>query len=399
MLIAKTAGKVFMMQKGMFGLLRRAVFLCVALFMVLPGRSFAEATENAVDLSGGKSCSLAEMNTLTPVMQKETDTKMNVAGLARLPVLLYVCEAFDKGILTEKTVITVSEEAAAVPGPTAFVRPFEKIEAGVLLKAAVMILAGDAITALAETAAGTGEAAAAAVNERLGRLGILQQFNSICEANGLFSADELLILGKELAQSKTFCSLSTVFLDEIIHENGNRTELVNQNRLLKNVSGCFGIATGSSEEAGYCGIFGVKRGGGAYLCVTLGAENANSRFETAREMIEYAFAAYRTTKITSAGEIVSEGIPVQGGIREKTDLVSHKDAVILEKVGETYERKLRIPETLQAPLFKDVSVGSIFIANSAGEKVMEIPIYPAETVEAAAVFDYVRKIMVRWVHG
>lgn len=46
-------------------------------------------------------------------------------------------------------------------------------------------------------------------------------------------------LGAALAASKTYREYSGLYLDELIHENGSRTELVNQNRLIKSLDGCF----------------------------------------------------------------------------------------------------------------------------------------------------------------
>ena len=37
------------------------------------------------------------------------------------------------------------------------------------------------------------------------------------------SANDLLKLGAALAESETFCAYSAVYMDEIVHEKGNRT--------------------------------------------------------------------------------------------------------------------------------------------------------------------------------
>ena len=60
--------------------------------------AFAEPENAAVNLSRAKSAAVAEASSLSIVLAKEADTKLDVAGLARLPVLLYVCESIDAGI-------------------------------------------------------------------------------------------------------------------------------------------------------------------------------------------------------------------------------------------------------------------------------------------------------------
>ncbi len=387
------------MTKIKFSLLRKAALALASFIAFTQGNVLAETVEHVPDLSGIRVCAAAELNTLTTVIEKDADIKMNVAGLARLPVLLYVCEAFDCGILTEETEVTVSEEAAAVSGPTAFLRPFERIKAGALLKASVMILAGDAITALAESAGGTPERAALAVNDRMEQLGLSQRVGAVADSTLMFSAKDLLILGKALAESPSFCGMSGAYLDEIMHENGERTELVNQNRLLRTVSGCFGLATGSSAEAGYCGLFGVKRGETAYLCVVIGTKNAEERHSAAKGIIEHAFAEYRSKVFVRKGEVIVNEHPVQGGTQENVNLIALEDAAVLEKHGEEHTRQLNIPEWIAAPVSKTESVGTLDILNEKGEKVLEIMLYPAESVEKAVLSDHVQKIMRHWVHG
>lgn len=387
------------MRKRKITLLRSAALVLSGIIVFMQGSSLATTEGNEPYFSGLKACAAAELHTLTVVTESEADMKLNVAGLARLPALLFVCEAFDAGKLTNDTEVAVSEKAAAVPGPTAFVRPNERIKAGALLKAAVMILAGDAITALAETAAGTPEAAAAAINDRLEQLGLTQRLSSLEDNTGSFSAKDLLILGKALANSSSFCELSGTFIDEIEHDNGEKTELVNQNRLLKTVSGCFGIATGSSGEAGYCGIFGVKRGDSAYLCVVIGASSAEERHSTAKALVEHAFAEYKSKVIVSAGDVVVKDHPISGGTQEKVDLIALEDAVILEKQGEVYSERLDIQETVRAPLVKTEAVGTLSVLNGKGEHVLRIRLFPAENVGKAVFFDRVQKIMRYWVHG
>ena len=191
--------------------------------------AFAEPENAAVNLSRAKSAAVAEASSLSIVLAKEADTKLDVAGLARLPVLLYVCESIDAGIFAPTATVTISEAAAAVRGPTAFVEPYERISAEALLKAAVMILAGDAIQALAEACAGTSGAALAAVNARLSSLSIEAECMSLSGEGTRLSANDLLKLGGALAKSETFCAYSANYMDEIVHEKGNRTELVNPN--------------------------------------------------------------------------------------------------------------------------------------------------------------------------
>lgn len=376
-----------------------ALLLVTILCVFCIGTAFAEPDSEPVDLSRAKSAVIAELSSLTPVIAKETDTKLDVAGLARLPVLLYVCESIDAGKLALDATVTVSEAAAAVPGPTAFVEANERISAESLLKAAVMILAGDAIQALAEACAGTSGAALSSINARLSELCIEAECMSLSAEGIRLSANDLLKLGAALAESETFCAYSAVYMDEIVHEKGNRTELVNANRLIRNTTGCFGMATGSSTEAGYCGLFGVRRGETAYLCVVTGAPDSAMRFSIAQEMIEYCFVTYKATTLARAGEVLVEAMPIHGATVHSVDLVAGADAVLLLRQGETYERTLSLPETLDAPIHAGQAVGKAYFTGPDGNVVAEIDLLPQMDVPCATLWDHVRRVFVNWLHG
>ncbi len=376
------------------------VLLAVLLCAICVSEGLAEpAAEAAVDLAALKGAAVAELNSLAEVMGKDADTKQDVAGLARLPVLLYVCEAIDDGLLLLSAEISVSEAAAAVPGPTAFVEPYERIGVEALLKAGVMILAGDAIHALAEAAGGTGNAALAAVNARLRELSIDAEYTALSAEGARLSANDLIRLGAALAESETFTAYSNIYMEEIQHENGERTELVNPNRLIRSTTGCFGMATGSSGEAGYCGLFGVRRGETAYLAAVIGAPDSAARFSAAQEMIEYSFTAYKTAALIRAGEVVAEKIPVRGGTVDTVDVIAGGDAVLLLRQSETYSQSVSLPESLSAPLTKDQAVGTLRFTGPGGAVAAEVDLFPAADVPAATLVEYVRRVFISWLHG
>ncbi len=361
--------------------------------------ALAEPDAAAVELARAKSAAIAELSSLTPVIAKEADEKLDVAGLARLPVLLYVCETIDAGALALDATVTVSEAAAAVRGPTAFIEPYERISAESLLKAGVMILAGDAIAALAEACAGTSGAALAAVNARLAALSIEAECMSLSAEGTRLSANDLLKLGAALAKSETFCAYSATYMDEIVHEKGNSTELVNPNRLIRSTTGCFGLATGSSTGAGYCGLFGVRRGETAYLCAVVGAPDSAARFAMAQEMIEYCFTAYQATALARAGEVLVEAMPVRGGTVDAVDLIAGADAVLLLRQGQSYERTLSLPETLVAPLSAHQPVGKASFTGPDGNVVAEIELFPKTEILEATLWEHVRRVFTHWLHG
>ena len=399
MLKAENAERVcFMLRRSTVRRIASLLLTATLCFLCIQTAG-AEPEIAPVELTRAKSAAVAEASTMTLILSKEADVKRDVAGLARLPALLYVCETIDAGAFARDATVTVSEAAAAVRGPTAFVEPYERISAEALLKAAVMILAGDAIHALAEACAGTSGAALAAINARLAALSIEAECLSLSGEGTRLSANDLLKLGAALAKSETFCAYSAAYMDEILHEKGNRTELVNPNRLIRNTTGCFGMATGSSQEAGYCGLFGVRRGDTVYLCAVTGAPDSAARFAMAQEMVEYCFTAYQATALARAGEVLVEAVPVRGGTLDVIDLVAGSDAVLLLRQREGCERKFSLPDVLTAPLPADQAVGKAYFTGPDGNIAAEVELFPKTEVPAATLWEHVRRIFSSWLHA
>lgn len=332
------------------------------------------------------------------LFEYEADEKRESAGLSRLPALLVICEAFDEGILKEDTMVTVGDKAAAIKGTTAFLKSGEQMNAGDMLMAAVMINAGDAIHALACAAFGSENTAAEKINSRMNEIGVSVQYADICGEGSLLSASELAKIGMELLKSETYGKNGTLFYEKIEHNTGaGETELANPNKLIKQYSGCMGIATGSSKESGYCGVFAADRGGTAYIAVVLGAANGADRFGTGIELLDYGFASFRSVTVIRAGEVIAE-IPVVGGLENTVKAISTDDAVMLLNVSDAkYFSENVLPETINAPVSKGQSLGSVKLMNVTGDLIFEIPLVADRDIVQARLIDYIELVVMQWL--
>lgn len=380
--------------------LARAMALALALLMLLPcGVALGVETSMPANIAGAKAAVLAEQAGGQAVAAYKAEEKMEVGGLTRLPALLAVCEGIDQGLFQPSASVTVSEAAARIKGPTAFLSAYEVIDAASLLKAAVMILAGDAIYALAEAVYGSATACTQRAQARLGELGIEADYAELMGADARFSANDLVALGSALMQSPAFTAYSGLFYDGINHVDGRTTELASSNRLLKTSVGCTGVATGSSASAGYCGVFSVTRGGAAWICAVIGAPNASSRTAAAGDLIDYGFAAYEVKALARAEQVLVESIPVLGARRSFVALVAGQDAVLLLPKGTGHEAQWELPESLAAPLEAGEAVGLVRYMDDAGEELCSVELLVAEAVPQAKVADYAALVLVCWLHG
>ncbi len=325
-----------------------------------------------------------------PMLDKKGSEAMAVAGLRKLPAVLTLCRAFDKGLISESTGMQV--HAASIPGPTAFLESGERIDAGSLLMAAVMISAGDAIVTLGENAFGSESVFLNNIQVTLKELGVDRVLTDCLGTGVAFSARDLCALGTAAVKSEHFCRWSGQYMEHIVHAGGRETELVNANRMIRSYSGCFGLMTGSQKEEGYTGVFAVKRQEVVYVAAIIGAKSSEARFAAAGALFDYAFATFQPVRITGAQEVVAPDWPVLYGDRDAVDLVAHEDAsLLLAKQAGKVDRRLDVPDPLIAPLFTEDPVGNA-VFTLGGEEVYTVALYPATDVISHSLLDLLKRI-------
>ena len=369
--------------------MRRFVSLLLTVFiLVLPVGSWGEE-EIAPKVSG---YCLILPGRGEALLEKKGTEPTAVAGLRKLPAVLTLCRAFDSGLIQESTGMQVSPRAAAIPGPTAFLESGERIEAGELLKAAVMISAGDAIVTLGENAFGSESVFLNNIQVTLRELGVDRTLPDCLGTDTLFSPLDLCALGAAAVKSEHFCRWAGQYREHIVHAGGRETELVNANRMIRSYSGCFGLMTGSQKEEGYAGVFAVKRQEVTYVAAVIGAKSSEDRFSAAGALFDLAFASFSPMRLAGPGEVVAENWPVLSGDRDRVDLVSHEDAaLLLSKQAGQVERQMAVPEALSAPLSPEVSVGEA-VFTLGGEEVLRLSLYPAAEVSLKTWPELLRRI-------
>ena len=332
------------------------------------------------------------------IFEKNAEERLNLGGLVRLPALLYALECMDSGKLAADENIVVSPEAASVGGATAFLKAGETIKAGTAMKAAVMITAGDATFALAEACAGGQDAAVKAIHELMQDAGVYTEVSSIDGKGLMLNAEELAKLGARLAKSGTYKQYSALYLDEIQHENGTRTELVNQNKLIKSLDGCFAGSTGSSSEAQYCGVFMVKRKGAVFIAAVIGAADSKTRFSCASKTIEASAAAVSIKTPVKKGDKVVENVSVSGGITKNVNLVAAEDVTLIVWNGDEPRSVINAEEAYTTPIKAGDKAGTLeYIFEISGESV-SIDLAFDGDVDTAGLADYVVLCFTKWVH-
>ena len=372
--------------------------VCSILMLLLLCSAVKAEPLTAVDAADAAAALLVNTETGTVLFEKNADAPVDAAGLKRLPALLAVCRAFDDGIIAEETVVTVSAEAAGIRGTTAFIAPNERIAAGGLLKAAVMLTAGDAIYALLLSAYHDEYDALGAVNNLLCASGASPADNSLCEGRE-FTLRELMKISSELVKSPAFLRYSSVYTDTLPHENAKATELTNPNRLVRHYSGCFGLATGSVGASLYSAAVIARRGTTTFLALAAGLPDSSSRFRLVSDMLDAGFAAYRAVSVDESGRSFGS-VSVRGGEPRKAEAVLGSGACLLLPVNDTrIVKEAVLPDELEAPIDEGAAIGRLIIKNSSGDILAEAPLIAAYEIKKASYKDEFLKLALNWIHA
>lgn len=336
----------------------------------------------------------------TVIAEHNAEEWLNIAGLTKLPAVLTLCSAFDRGLIDENAAVQVSAKAAGIGGPSAYLEKGETIAAKELIRAAVMISAGDAIYALMEHAFGSEDVFLGNITLTMQAAGVNKQLPDCLGTYMTFSCRELIALGTAAVESPTFVKYCAQNYAVLEHPNGRKTELASANKLLTQLSGCFGLFTGSSKSDGYCGVFACKRRDTTYLCAIIGAPNSKTRFETAARLFEEAFANWSNLVVCDPDEPLIEGYPVEGGDVPSVDLYAKDSCVLLQKKSDgAPQKRIDLPETLPAPLDPEHAVGSIAFVGADGTVLLEAALYPKEAVKANGFSEILKRLFSAFLSG
>lgn len=361
-------------------------------------RTFAFA-ETQMELAS-KSGILMDYSSKEVLFEKDADKHLPVASMVKMMTILLTLDEFDRGNLSEETMITTTENASSMGGSQVFIDPYVDYSAGDLLKSVIMASANDASVALAEHISGSEESFVVKMNEKAKELGMTNTNYSNCTGlpapEQYSSARDSAILLCEVTGHELYHKYSTIWMDELTHPSGRKTGLVNTNRLVKYYEGCDGGKTGSTNEAGCCLSASAKRNGMRLISVIVGAPNSQTRFNECSKLFNYGFANYESKTLVAIDKPLST-ISVNRGKIENVDVFANEEfSAVVKKGGKNeFEVTQNLPNVISAPLKKGESIGKIIISRN-GNVVKEIDIVTQIDLEKMSLIDGIEKIIRAW---
>lgn len=319
---------------------------------------------NAVEREEGvKAAYVCEAESGTAVaVQRETE-RLPIASMCKIMTLLLAFEAADAGELSLEESVAVSEHAAGMGGSQVFLDAGLSYPAGELLKSIAVCSANDSCVAISERIAGSEEAFVERMNERARELGAENTLFANC--TGLprepqySCAKDVALMLRELLKHESFFDYAGIRLEDFRHPDGRVTTMTNTNKLLRKLEGCDGGKTGFTQEAGFCLAATAKRGETRLVCVVIGAESSDARFECTARLLNETFATHERRVVAAADRPMENALAVRGSRSDRIGYAPERSLGIFVKKGEKADvrTELILPADVRAPVMRGDRVG------------------------------------------
>lgn len=342
--------------------IKTLIFLLALLCSTPFAANAAECSD--IDIAGEKvpSAILIEAETGEIIYQKDAFSHRAPASVTKIMTMLLAAEAVENGLVSLDDPITASSRAASMGGSQIWLEEGETMSFGEMLKCITVVSANDCCVAIAEHLAGSEEAFAVKMNEKAAQLG-LKDSNFVC-CSGLSDSDEhyscaydLAMISRELLRFDFIKKYTTLWTDSI---RGGEFILNNTNKLIYHFPGATGLKTGFTSKAGHCLAASAQRDGIEYIAVVLGCESSSSRFEGAKNLLNYAFSNYTLISLNSICTLPP--IKLEMGERDCiTPSVESKQLLVKKDQAASISCIPEIPEELNAPVYKGQEIGKVRI--------------------------------------
>jgi len=213
--------------------------------------------------------------------------------------------------------------------------------------------------------------------------------------NHYSSAYDILQIYKLVCDNEIYKNYSKIWLDELKHPSGRKTQLANTNKLLKSYDGIEGGKTGYTDLAKFCLTASAARGGMRLLGVVIGVDDSKTRFSEMSKLFDYGFNNYKLI------EIVNKDVPVSilnlKNAKNSAEIYPSASVVKFMKksVEEEFSTDYQIYDK-KAPLKNGEIVGQLFVFDKNNMLVEKVDLVLKEDINAIDFYDSLKKIVNVW---
>ena len=274
------------------------------------------------------------------------DEPLPAASTANIMTALVVLE---EGVNPDEEV-TISEQAESYVGTTYSNVGLiwgERLSIRDLLAATLIPSGTDAVYSLAEhVGGGSVENFVGMMNDKASELGLentrFEDPAGLEPTSNYSSAKDLAILAREALEHTLFVELVQTPQDTLSTQN-REIEVFNTNQLLNTYPPATGVKTGTTAQGGFNLVASAESDDKSYIAVVLGAEDADQRFQAAREILEYGFNRYELQQLVQQGDVY-EGAPLPYRWGESVELTATEEVAAPVASSSEVERRVTTEE-------------------------------------------------------
>lgn len=357
------------------------IFISIIFVMSFLCRSYFTADADETDTTAAAYV-LMEAETKRVLSENEAHKQLPAGAANKLMTTLLALEAMENGRFSPETELTASNAAHSASGAVIWLDAGEKITVNELLKGLIIGNAGDAATVFAEEISGDSETFTALMNERAAELGMKNTFFTspyiIDDEAQYTTAYDIALLTGEISSHDEVREIMTTWLDRI---RDGKTEVVNENSLVRSYDGITGAKAWHTEKSGYSLAASAERDGNRYVSVVLGCTDKDDRFKTGKQLLNTGFINYRIVVPGFSDEFMKP-LRVKGGVDLAVLTKAEKISALVIPKGEeeNLTSVLFLPDYIKAPVKKGQNVG---VAAFYLDKTLlyETPLQTADNVE------------------
>lgn len=372
-------------RRTLIGLACSAVLILTALF---PAAREARAQETRDEITASQlyaqSAVLMDADSGRILFAKNGQEERAMASTTKIMTCIL---ALENGDLSEE--ITVSAEAASQPAVRLGMREGQRFRLNDLLYSLMLESHNDSAVAVAECVGGTVEGFAAMMNRKAMELGCSDTY--FITPNGLDAEDET---GKhhttaaDLARIMKYCIMDSEKKDAFLEitrtesyqfsdcDGSGSYSCSNHNSFLHMMEGALSGKTGFTADAGYCYVGALRRDDRTFIVALLACgwpNNKGYKWSDTRKLMDYALENYQYREFGTEEETVSVvvengtagGFPGADGVQIGASAETEPFRVLL-KSGEEIDVEYDVPESVEAPVEKGQTLGTVVYSLNGG---------------------------------
>ena len=372
-------------RRTLIGLACSAVLILTALF---PAAREARAQETGDEITASQlyaqSAVLMDADSGRILFAKNGQEERAMASTTKIMTCIL---ALENGDLSEE--ITVSAEAASQPAVRLGMREGQRFRLNDLLYSLMLESHNDSAVAVAECVGGTVEGFAAMMNRKAMELGCSDTY--FITPNGLDAEDET---GKhhttaaDLARIMKYCIMDSEKKDAFLEitrtesyqfsdcDGSGSYSCSNHNSFLHMMEGALSGKTGFTADAGYCYVGALRRDDRTFIVALLACgwpNNKGYKWSDTRKLMDYALENYQYREFGTEEETVSVvvengtagGFPGADGVQIRASAETELFRVLL-KSGEEIDVEYDVPESVEAPVEKGQTLGTVIYSLNGG---------------------------------